>query len=193
MAQYADPTVVSITSNKTNPGSYLVLVAGILAAALAVVFFLQTWRVQAETKELEQAIVQDKAQLARLRPMADRLEDYNALVVNLNTLFEQQKLSGSLLGSIESRLYKRMQVTALQVNEIGTVDLTGVTPDYVEYAKVYSSLTNSAAQDTISTVRVISVAKNQSREGGGAGQVTFTFRLTLHPQILEDASSNSNL
>lgn len=182
MANYADPNNLSVTQpSKIQPGAVLVLIAGIVAICFCVGTYLYTTAVKGSTETVSAAINESNQKLADLTPVSDSLTQYNAMSMSLTNLFTTQKHWESVLHVIEGRLYKNMKVTSLQLNDKGEVTLTGITPNYTEYANVYSSLISEHAKEDITNVQVISVSQpNEQAEGA----VTFSFKASLTNKAL---------
>lgn len=182
MANYADPGTFSITEpSKLQPGALLVLVSGIVALGFCLFGFLYLSSTRSQTDNLRVLIQEDQTKLASLAPVSESLTRYDLLAKNLTTLFSAQKHWGDVLQVVESRLYKNMKVTSLQITDAGVLTLSGVTPNYTEYAGVYSSLISDFAKENITNVQVLSVSANEGKEASG---VTFSFQAQLTKKAL---------
>lgn len=186
MANYADPGTFSVSQpTKLQPASLLVILAGIIAVSFAVFMFVQISSNTAASNNLDQSLATDSAQLAKLAPTATKIDNYDKLATSLRNLFQAQHRWEGVLGTIESKLYKNMKVTSLQVNDKGVITLSGATPNFTEYAKVYSSFLNEQTKTVISNVQVVSVAKSEKKD---ASEVNFSFQGTLTAQALATGS-----
>lgn len=187
MSTYADPTIVSISQNpKVQPGAALVLLAGILAVLVGGAFYAQTVVLNNKKKNTDQLIIQDKQKLEELKTVAADLNSYSSLARNLHSLFDNQQRWAAVLGSLQQHLYKKMKVTSLNAKDTGSIEMTGVTADFTQYANILTSLTDASASQYFSAVKPVSVTKVDKV---GGSEINFSFTLTIAPSVLAGLKS----
>ena len=184
MSTYTDPTVVSVgTAHKVLPGPLFAFIASLIMLLVAGVLLVQTYQAQNQKKAIQIEIINNTKKKDALKPIETQISQLALQNRNLTLLFDNQKRWDVVLGKIQERLYKNMAVTSFMLNADSTFSLTGTTPSYTDYAKIYQSLTDSDAQKTFSSAKPVSVTKQEAKEGQQA-QVVFTFALTLNPTVL---------
>lgn len=204
MASYADPAVASLspTSSPLNGGrtslsAYLVLLAGFLAIGVAVFIFIQTGRANNQKDSYAKQAQEQQVIVTKLQPVAIELANYSSLSTSLHGLFDNQKLWEQVLVNLEPHLYKQMTITNLALSDQGTLTLSGVTHNYVDYAKIFASFTDANAKQIYTSAKPTSVVKTIKTDvpvttGQAAqsvapaqDQITFTFTLTLDPKVFK--------
>jgi Tfp pilus assembly protein PilN len=186
MAQYADPAGLHINQGSpVRAVSIFTLLAGIVAILFCGYAFWQVGHIKAQTEELQTAITQHENDIDQLKPVSDSLARYDTVATNLHALYDNQRRWPQALATVEARLYKNMKVTSLQVSDTGTFTLSGIAPNYTEYAKVFASLTSVESQKTIASLQVVSVGKGEKKD---SSDVLFTFQGSLTNQALTAGS-----
>ena len=169
-------------------GAVACLLAGILSVGMGVYFYLEHKQVQDKVAVQQAKIAADQQQLKGLTPLATEVAQYQALAATLHKLFDNQVPWETVLQTVESRLYRRMTITTIQATGAGVITITGITPSYTDYAKIYASLTDVEAKKYFSSAKPTAVSK----VGGGASpsvpeNISFGFSLTLRPEFLKSA------
>lgn len=201
MPTYTDPTAsvpppITTTAHLASGerpvlGTWLVLIGGLLAVATAAYLFVAQLQAASQTKRLVSQEATQQQQLDSLKPVADELAADQALSQGLTTLFSQQKRWATVLDSFQRYLYKRIAVTSLTVDDTGKLTLSGNTPSYDDYAKLYASLTSAQVQPYVANVKALSTSKvgsDTAKAGEAAGSVDFSFSMTLQPALLQPSS-----
>lgn len=184
MPTYTDPTIIQLGDKpKIQLSAWLFLCVGIVAVLGCGWLWYRTYAANQHSEELQSTIVTQDNELAKLKPVADSLITIGTQARSLQTLFSNQKRWEAVLGTLEKRLYTNMLVTDLQLDSKGQFVFSGVTPSFTDYAKLYTSLTDSTGLAYFSIVRPVSVTKVEDQETGES-QVQFSFNLTLQPQVL---------
>lgn len=192
MATYTDPTVVAVgKSNRVQPAAVIALIAGIIAVAYGGFVFWQITQAKSEKTKIDENITSLKSQVDTLQPVATALDQLSKQAQGLHTIFDNQLRWETILGKIETRLYKNMTITGLQLNADGTATLAGTTATYTDYAKIYASFTDEQGQKTFSQARPIAITRTESQDGKQS-QVIFSFNLILNSDLLKLTASNSN-
>ena len=168
MLSYNDPTLPTLTPGKGGGlalGTWLSLVAGVLALGIGGYLYWQTVQVQAANRTLTNSIAETNRQVAQLETYAVQAEAYKKTATDLHLLFDGQKRWPSVLSALEERLYRRMAITTIQIADTGVVTMSGTTPTYDDYAKLYASLTDATAKAWCADVKPVSVAKPVAKAG----------------------------
>jgi Tfp pilus assembly protein PilN len=194
VATYTDPTIIQLGEKpRLQLGVLLTLIAGIVALLGVVAFFVITSQVKAETTSINKASAAAERKLNDLNTVAVQLTELDAMANNLRNVFDNQKRWAVVLGTVEQRLYRNMVVTSMTFTEKGEMVFAGYTRDYVDYAKIYRSLTDKEGSAYFSVVRpgTISKVKGNTKTAGGTSTstipenyISFTFTLTLQPKVL---------
>jgi hypothetical protein len=174
-------------ADSVTPLTWSLLISGVLGLLFFGVFFAKNRAVVAETQTVQSSILEQERQIKQLQPVVDRLGQYAVVQDNLSAHYRDQKRFEQVIGKMESELYKKMRITNLQITEEGTYTLTAVTPSYLDYAKVYASLTSASAKATFATVKVVSVARNDKE---GSTDIVFTFQGALTKDALTPPLTN---
>lgn len=183
LATYSDPTIVQLSDKpRVFIGAWLFLAAGIVSVLGAGWFFFQTNRTQARTADLTVEIAKNETTLKGLEPTAVALTELDKTAQNLHYLFDGQKRWEAVLGTVEQRLYKNMVVTSLQFSDKGDVTFTANTPDYLDYAKIFRTLTDADGQKYFSVARPTAIRKVED-EKKGTSEIQFSFTLVLQKQV----------
>lgn len=189
MTNYSDPTLTvpsaaAILPSRITAGQILVLVAGIAALGIGGYMYWQiiSLNARATADAAENASV--KSQIGAVQPSIAMLASYNAVGTGLKQLFDTQRLWSPTLANVEQHLYRHMAVTNLLLDSKGLVTLSGTTPNYTNYAQIYSSLTDPSVAAYFTGVKPVSVAKDAK-----TGIVSFSFTFTLAPSQLVSASA----
>lgn len=194
MTTYTDPTIVQLGEKpRLQIGALLTLIAGITAVLGVVGFFVVTAQVEANTAEMEKSAVQAERRLKELDSVAKQLTELDTMAKNLHTVFDTQKRWELVLGTVEQRLYRNMAVTSMIFNEKGDLIFTGYVKDYVDYAKMYRSLTDTDGARYFSLVRPGTITRVKANTAAPSSStpsvipdnyVSFSFTLTLQPKVL---------
>lgn len=175
------------------------LVSGVLAVAIAGYFYWQVGVTKDRAAVVKATIDGQQQELAVLRPLSDEVDAYAGLAKNLHTLFDNQKKWESVLNAVELRLYRRMALTNIQLAETGAVTITGKTPTYTDYAKIFASLTDAEGQKYFSAVRPLSVKKEEPKTDSTGKVVSseqfvsFSFSMTLLPPVLTPGADSGQI
>jgi Tfp pilus assembly protein PilN len=192
LATYTDPNSAPPSSAASsplavkpaiNPGIYLGFVAAIISLGFAAYFYYQTVQVHAKDLQLQKSIQEQKTALQKLSPVADELTAYDLQGKQLHIIFDTQKRWEVILGRIEKRLYKNMAVTSMQITDQGQLTLSGTTPSYEEYAKMYSAFTSAEAKKYFLRVKPTTISKSDKLDAQ-QGKIAFTLIIKLNPTIL---------
>jgi len=197
--QYADPINASLKVNArpgtVSLGTWLITVTALLSVVFSAMFWLESHAAVTQTESTNASISQVKLQLQNLQPVAQELSARNVESNNLLTLFGSQKKWEVALGNIEKHLYKRTLVTSLDLNQNGSVNLSGVTDSYESYAKLYASLTEDSAAPYFVNVKPVAMAKVDNKDGIYVGlpaqAISFTFSLSLTPAMFQPSLSSN--
>lgn len=185
MANYTDPTVVSIAQSSTvQKGAIVALVGGILSLFIPAGFWLQIHTLQQDTTQSQKDLVTAQAELTGLSPVVDNLNKYNAQATGLHALFDNQRDWKAVLTSLDAYLYKPMMVSSLSITDQGAVALTGNVADYKAYAHLYTSLTDPSLSGYITALQVGSVTKTAATDGKKS-EVDFSLTFTLGSNLLQ--------
>lgn len=192
MATYSDPTIVQLGEHgKTQLGSILTLIAGIVALVGAAGFFAMTYMVKSQVTDTEAKLVTATAERATYDATAKDLVALDQTSKNLHSIFDTQKQWDKVLGTIEQRMYRNMAITSIQFTEKGDISFTGYTNTFEDYAKIMSSLTDANGQLYFSVVKPTAVSKiklapNTKPLPGSApdNTIAFTFNAQLTPRVL---------
>ncbi len=184
MPSYADPTIVQLDEKpRVAPAAYIVLVAGILSVLAALGFMVMSMITQNKAKDLQTQISAAQAQLRALEPTANELTKLDRQATNLHTLFDNQKEWQFVFNHIENSLYKNMKISRVALDDRAKFTLGGTTKSYVDYAKIYQSLTDDVGKTFYSSVRPASITRINATDGS-VDSVQFTFDLVLQPSVL---------
>lgn len=185
MATYSDPTIIQ-SSKQAKPQSAAVifLASGLVALLGSGWLFFQTIRASSAETDAKARIQQQEAALANLQPVADELVTLDQAAKNFKLLFNAQKQWDVVLGTVEQRLYKNMAINNLELADSGGFTFTAVTPTYIDYAKIYRSLTDEKGSLYFSSARPGAIEVLTDEVGNRLG-IQFSFLLKLQPQVLQ--------
>lgn len=184
MPTYTDPTIIQLGDKpRIQISAWLFLCVGIVAVLGCGWLWYRTYAADQHSTELTSTISTQNTELTKLAPVANALTTIGTQARSLQTLFDNQKRWESVLGTLEKHLYSNMLVTDLQLDSNGQLVFSGVTPSFTDYAKLYTSLTDSTGAAYFSLVRPVSVTKVEDVESNSS-EVQFSFSLTLQPQVL---------
>ncbi|CAN5178344.1 hypothetical protein BH11PAT4_BH11PAT4_3290 [soil metagenome] len=200
MTTYTDPTIVQLGEKpRLQSGTIITLIAGIISVLGVVGFLVVTSQVSANTEKLEKSSAQSERRLKELDTVATQLTELDTMATNLHSIFDKQKRWEAVLGTVEQRFYRNMAISSMTFTEQGELTFTGYARDYVDYAKIFRSLTDENGQRYFSLVKpgVIAKIKPSAKtavanvQGIPDNYVTFSFTLTLQPTILNTTAALS--
>lgn len=192
MATYSDPTIVQLgEKSKTQTGTTLTLIAGVIAIVGMGAFFAQVYLTKKAITDTQSKITAATAERAKYEATAKDLVYLDQTSQNLHSIFDNQKQWDKVLGTVEQRLYRNMAVTNLNFNDKGELAMAGYLNSFEDYAKMISSLTDTNGQLYLSVLKPTSVTKinlapNTKPLPGTPpdGTVSFAFTSTLTPRVL---------
>ncbi len=184
MATYTDPTTIIPTGGpkKIELGALLGLVAGVIAVLTAVLFFYANYTAKNEATSVESDIATVKTEVSALDKVSQSVQQITSEAVNLHTIFDNQVRWETVVNNIQKHLYKGMAITSFQLSDSSTFTFKGYTPSYIDYAKIYRSLTDAEGQKYFTNVRPSAVEKTKGTDGSEV--VSFVFTATLTPEIM---------
>ena len=190
MATYADPTIVQLGDrSRFQAGPALLLVAGVISVLGAGMLFYLTKRTQDETATIVAHNTQLQTTLKGLQETANTLTGLDQTAKSLHTVFDNQTRWEFVLSTIQGRLYKNMGITAIQLDEKGGFSMTGYTPTYADYAKIYASMTDEVGQLYFKEVHPSTLTKAKGVVVNKIGvapndSIIFSFNTVLQPTVL---------
>lgn len=196
VSTYTDPTVVapSLKASRIQSGAFIAVAAGIVAVLFSVFLLLQTQQTQRKISTVQQDIAQKQTELNALSDTKAKLETYDEKAKGLHILYDGQTEWKGVLAEIEKRLYHNMALSNFQLSDDGKFTFSGVTKDYVEYAKIYASLTSSEMNQHFVSVQPTSLSKAEKSgdpKAPASTDVMFSFDTTLSPTVLRPVATKT--
>lgn len=183
MVSYTNSSLMNQANERIKPIAFIWLVAGLVAVIFAVWVFLQNNNYQADQAKLDSDISAQKTALADYSGLQTELTSLDAQSKTLHTVFDSQKNWNYIFGKVEASLYKKMKLTSFQIDDKNVLTITGMTPTYTDYARIYSSLNENYLN--LKPLTVTKVEATDKTEGG----ISFSFSLNLKPEFLTDTST----
>jgi len=184
VATYTDPTTIIPTAGpkKIENGALLGLVGGLIAVLTAGFFWYSTYSTNKQIDDTNNQIADVQAQVSKLEPVSQQVQQVTAEARNLHTIFDNQVRWKTVLDNIQKHIYRGMALTTFQLTDASTFTFKGYTPSYIDYAKIYRSLTDTEGAKYFTNVHPSAVEKTKAPDGSEV--VFFVFTVHLTPEIM---------
>jgi hypothetical protein len=193
MSTYGEPgqggnQAITQTPHGATPLTFVYIGVGVLGILLngGFEFFRFQAAQAAKSAATQTAVVQQE--IATRKPFADQVTKYELYAVDLHSVFGQQVKWEGVLAQLEARMYRRSALSSIQITDKGEITLVGAAPNYVDYAKTYSSLTSEeGAAKLFNRLKVQTIGRPQGKAAENIASnldIAFTLRGTLTQDVL---------